>query len=228
MAKRKPKYKTTVTISEKTENRINYIRPLNVEQEDFVKAIRSSLLTIVDAKYGTGKTFLTLVESLKLILEGKFKKIFYVRPFVPTVGTDQAMGHLPGEMEDKLAQFKLPIKDNLGDLLTVKDLEYLFDKEIIEVCNPSFLRGRSLDDAIIILDEAQNADKDIFKLVLSRVGNGSICIVTGCSSQIDIRKKELSYLRQALVNLEGYPDVAVVRLYDCVRNSKMDKLIERL
>lgn len=205
---------------------LNAIQPMNEEQEDFVYAMHNRMVTICDAKFGTGKTFLALVEGLKLVMAKEFSQILYVRPYLQSICTDQNLGALPGEANEKLSAMYLPITDNLGGVLSPTMMKNVISSKKIEVTIPSFIRGRSLKKTFVILDEAQNACKDTFKLVMSRLDKSSRLVITGSTDQIDLKRKEISFLQKMHEQLFGHEQVACVTLTQCVRNPVIGEIME--
>lgn len=213
----------------RTRKSLDSINPVNSEQEEYVESIQKDLLTIVDALYGTGKTFLALVESLKLVQKGKFDRVMYVRPYVPAIGTDQDIGSLPGTVDEKLFQFRFPVMDALESLFDKDDLQKLFEKGTIEATTPSFLRGRSIKKTIVILEEAQNCDKTLFEMVMSRIDIGSKLIIIGSSDQIDLKKRQVSYLSRLCELLYDVKNVGVIKLTKMVRGGGvMSNILKRI
>lgn len=207
---------------------LNSIHPLNEEQEDFVQSMTEKMVTICDSMFGTGKTFLALVEGLKAVLRKEYSQVLYVRPYLQSICTDQAMGALPGEADEKLAAMYFPITDNLGGTLAPSVLKNLISNKKIEVTTPSFIRGRSLKKTFVILEEAQNACKDTFKLVMSRIDKSSKLVIIGSSDQIDLRRKEISFLEKAFDGLFGCEGVGCVKMVQCLRNPVMKEMLEAL
>jgi len=162
--------------------------------------------------------------------EGKFKKIYYIRPHVRSIGSDSDVGFLPGTVGEKLFQFRLPVYDSLEGILPKMEIDKLFSEEypIMECTTPTFLRGRSLKEAIVILEEAQNCDLELFKLVISRLDRDSKLIIIGSSSQIDLRNKGQSALSRIIYKLQGHKGVGLVELTECVRSSYFKDIIDAI
>jgi len=212
----------------KKSNKLRDITPLNDEQEEFLDCINNAFLTICQGRAGTGKTFLALVNALKLVYTEKFDKILYVRAYIPTLSVEKDMGALPGSAGEKMAPCALAVLDALGPLIGEKELEKLYKEDKIEVSNVSFLRGRSLDRTIIIFDEAQNCDFNLAHMVISRAGKGSKVIITGSLSQIDLKARYDSFLPVLIDTLADCDNVGVVELTEIVRNSELNEILTAL
>lgn len=212
----------------KKSGKLRDIMPLNEEQEAFLDSINNAFLTICQGRAGTGKTFLALVNALKLVYTEQFDKILYVRAYIPTLSIEKDMGALPGTANEKMAPCALAVLDALGPLIGEKELEKLYKEDKIEVSNVSFLRGRNLEKTIIIFDEAQNCDFNLAHMVISRAGKGSKVIVTGSLSQIDLRARYDSFLPQLIDCLADFDNVGVVELQEIVRNSELNEILTAL
>jgi phosphate starvation-inducible PhoH-like protein len=204
---------------------LDAIIPLNEEQEAFQDCINDAFLTICQGRAGTGKTFLALINALKLVYTKKFDKILYVRAYIPTLSVEKDMGALPGSAGEKMAPCALAVADALGQVLGDKELEKLYKEDKIEVSNVSFLRGRSLDRTIIIFDEAQNCDYNLAHMVISRAGKDSKVIITGSLSQIDLRARYESFLPKLINCLADCENVGVIELTDIVRNGELNQIL---
>jgi phosphate starvation-inducible PhoH-like protein len=224
--------KTPKPLNEKRAERkckkLDSIQPLNYEQSAFLGSIEQCFLTICQGRAGTGKTFLALVNALKLVYKGKFDKILYVRAYIPQLSVEKDMGALPGEASSKMAPCATAVADALLHVITEKELEVLYTTGAIEVSNVSFLRGRSLDRTIIIFDEAQMADFNLAHMVISRAGKDSKVIITGSLSQIDKKARYESFLPSLIDVLADNDRVGVVELNDIVRNEDLNDILEAL
>jgi len=226
----KPKSKKTkLNKSNNTAKDLQKIIPMNNEQRLFIDLIKTKNIIICDAIHGTGKSFLSLVESLKLIHgDTPYDKLLYVRSYVPSIGCDEDLGSLPGDMNEKIGAFFLPILDNLEGLVSRERIAQYCSDEVIQVTTPSFLRGRSLNNTIVVFDEAQNANLALFKLVISRLTDTAKLIIIGSSDQIDLKRPERSFLRRALDRLSSNEYCGCCVLTDVVRSSYTQWVLEDL
>lgn len=174
---------------------------------------------------GTGKTYVAVALAVRALKEKLVSKIFLARP---AVEAGENLGFLPGDLRDKVDPYLRPLYDSLEDMIQFEKLQGLLDKNIIEIAPLAYMRGRTLSNAFVILDEAQNATEMQMKMFLTRLGVGSRIIITGDDTQVDLPKNQKSGFTQALNLLQGIEGIATVRLNvsDVVRHSLVRKIIE--
>ena len=174
---------------------------------------------------GTGKTYTAVALAVKAWKEKQIKRIILTRP---AVEAGENLGFLPGDLKDKIDPYLRPLYDALEDMIPMDKLAILKDQRTIEVAPLAFMRGRTLDNAFIILDEAQNATSMQLKMFLTRIGPNAKCIVTGDMTQIDLPRTQQSGLPTALDILEGIPGIGILRLNnsDVIRHKLVAKIIE--
>jgi phosphate starvation-inducible PhoH-like protein len=174
---------------------------------------------------GTGKTYLAVAYAVSQLKNEKIKKIILTRP---AVEAGESLGFLPGDMKEKVDPYLRPLYDALNEILGAETVERLLEKEIIEIAPLAFMRGRTLNDAVVILDEAQNTTQAQMKMFLTRMGQNSQIIVTGDITQIDLIKKKDSGLIQACQILQGIDGIEMVHLseLDVVRHPLVQKIID--
>ncbi len=175
---------------------------------------------------GTGKTYTAVALAVKALKNKMVKKIIMTRP---AVEAGENLGFLPGDLKDKIDPYLRPLYDALDDLFPAEKLEYFMENRTIEVAPLAFMRGRTLDNAFIILDEAQNATSIQIKMFLTRLGPSAKCIITGDMSQIDLPRNQKSGLYKALEILSGIEGIARINLTteDVVRHRLVREIITR-
>ena len=189
-------------------------RPLKAKtigQKDYVEAIKKNDITFGVGPAGTGKTYIAVAMAINSLKAKEVEKIILARP---AVEAGERLGFLPGDLQEKVDPYLRPLYDALYDVLGRDATLRLKEKEVIEVVPLAYMRGRTLDNAFIILDEAQNATKEQMKMFLTRMGFGSKVIVTGDMTQIDLPRGKKSGLIDALNILKGVEGIAVCRLTD--------------
>jgi phosphate starvation-inducible PhoH-like protein len=179
-------------------------------QQRLLDAIDKDTLVLALGPAGTGKTYLAIAKAVEALETGKVGRIVLSRP---AVEAGESLGFLPGAMEDKLAPYLRPLYDALQDRLSAKRLKTLMAEGLIEIAPVGFMRGRTLNNAFVVIDEAQNCTFSQIKMLLTRLGWHSTMVVTGDPAQTDLLP-ELSGLAEAARRLEELGDVAVVRLAD--------------
>ncbi len=201
------------------------IVPKTNTQKRYVKAIKDNDVIFGVGPAGTGKTYLAMAMALAHLKEQKVNKIILTRP---AVEAGEKLGFLPGTIAEKVDPYLRPLYDALYDMVDYDKAMYMLERNIIEIAPLAFMRGRTLNDAFIILDEAQNATKEQMKMFLTRIGFGSKVVVTGDITQIDLPKKEHSGLVEALRVLEGVPGIEFVWFSqdDVVRHPIVARIIE--
>ncbi|MBM6677454.1 PhoH family protein [Faecalicoccus pleomorphus] len=175
---------------------------------------------------GTGKTYLAVCYAVMQLKKEEVEKIILTRP---AVEAGESLGFLPGDMKDKVDPYLRPLYDALYDMLGVETVERLMEKQVIEVAPLAFMRGRTLNKAVVILDEAQNTTQAQMKMFLTRMGQNAQMIINGDITQIDLIRKEQSGLVQATQILKGIDRIAFVQMSadDVVRHPLVQKIIER-
>jgi|TARA_B100000965_G_scaffold276234_1_gene234074 phosphate starvation-inducible PhoH-like protein len=210
-------------ISIKTPN-VN-ISPNDGNQETYVSTIRSKVLTFGIGPAGTGKTYLAVALAVQKFVTGEVEKILLVRP---AVEAGEKLGFLPGDLSQKVDPYLRPLYDALYEMLGFKEASQLIERNIIEVVPLAFMRGRTLNNSFIILDESQNATVEQMKMFLTRFGFGSKVVVTGDITQIDLPKNTLSGLVHSLEVLKNIDEVGLVEFdsKDVVRHGLVQKIVE--
>lgn len=202
------------------------IVPKTDGQLAFIKAIEEKPVVFGIGPAGTGKTFLAVIYAVSALKRGNVKRIVLTRP---AVEAGENLGFLPGDLKEKVDPYLTPLYDALHDMLGNEQTEKLIEKGVIEIAPLAYMRGRTLNDAFVLLDEAQNTTASQMKMFLTRLGFRSHMIITGDVSQIDLQKNVQSGLVQSAHILEGLEDIAIIRLTseDVVRNPIVQKIIER-
>ncbi len=180
-------------------------------QAEYVRAIRQHDLIFCLGPAGTGKTYLAVAMGVSMLKQGQIKRIVLVRP---AVEAGEKLGYLPGDMQAKVNPYLRPLFDAMNDMMTFDQIKRFMQNDIIEVIPLAFMRGRTLNNAAVILDEAQNTTVSQMLMFLTRMGHHSKMIVTGDDSQIDLDAGQLSGLVDAVGRLRGFSGVAIVRLRD--------------
>ena len=201
------------------------IHPKTLGQREYLAAIRKHAVTFGVGPAGTGKTYLAVAMAVQAFKSKEVSRIILTRP---AVEAGEKLGFLPGDMQDKVDPYLRPLYDSLFDLLGAETFQKLFEKQIIEVAPLAYMRGRTLEDAFIILDEAQNTTPEQMKMFLTRMGVGSKVVVTGDITQIDLPEKVRSGLVDALAVLRGVEGIAQIYLTekDVVRHRLVQQIIK--
>jgi phosphate starvation-inducible PhoH-like protein len=179
------------------------IKPKSNNQKKFIETIRKNTITFGIGAAGTGKTFLAVACAVHALEQGIVKKIVLVRP---AIEAGEKLGFLPGDLAEKIDPYLQPLYDSLYECLGFDNVNKLLEKNIIEIAPLAYMRGRTLNDAFIILDEAQNTTTAQMQMFLTRIGYGSSTVVTGDVSQIDLPREALSGLKDCLefiLNIKG-------------------------
>jgi phosphate starvation-inducible PhoH-like protein len=200
------------------------IRPRTAGQRRFVRSIEESTLTFGIGPAGTGKTYLAVVMGVRALKRHDIARMILSRP---AVEAGERLGFLPGDLREKFDPYMRPLFDALGDLLDDAVITKYMERGTLEVAPLAFMRGRTLSDAFVILDEAQNATDDQLKMFLTRLGSGSKMVVTGDVTQIDLPPGQRSGLRTAARRLTGIDDIGIVELddTDVVRHPLVAKIV---
>ncbi len=201
------------------------IKVKNVTQFKYIETIESSTITFGIGPAGTGKTFLAVASAVKMYTDEKIKKIVLTRP---AVEAGERLGYLPGDLSQKIDPYLVPLFDSLEYFFGNETLQYLIEKRNIEIVPLAYMRGRTLNNACIILDEAQNATVSQIKMFLTRLGEDSKMIITGDETQIDLNNKDFSGLKKTRKSLSNIEEISVVEFKnsDIVRNKIVSKILE--
>jgi phosphate starvation-inducible PhoH-like protein len=200
------------------------LRPRTLRQQAYVEAMESHDLTIALGPAGTGKTFLAAVQAVRMLTDRKVDRLVLTRP---AVEAGERLGFLPGDLQQKVDPYLRPLYDALHALLGAERTSALQEKGVIEVAPLAYMRGRTLADAFVILDEAQNTTTAQMRMVLTRLGENSRMVVTGDPTQVDLPPGVMSGLQDAAQVLQGIEGVAICELTsgDVVRHSLVQRLV---
>ena len=201
------------------------IVPRSFNQKKYVDAIRGNDIVFGIGPAGTGKTYLAMAMAVSSLLQRRVNRIILTRP---AVEAGEKLGFLPGDLAEKVNPYLRPLYDALYDMLPYDRVDELLERDVIEIAPLAFMRGRTLNDAFIILDEAQNATREQMKMFLTRLGVDSKAVVTGDITQIDLPKKTESGLVEALNILKDIEGIEFVFFdkKDVVRHNLVQKIIE--
>jgi phosphate starvation-inducible PhoH-like protein len=205
---------------------VKTVRPRTDGQRALMEAIASHNLTMAIGPAGTGKTYLAICAAVEALEKGKVDKIILSRP---AMEAGESLGFLPGDMHEKMAPYLRPLYDALGDRLGGKKVRQYMDEGTIEIAPVGFMRGRTLNNAFIVIDEAQNCTYGQLKMLLSRLGWNSTMVVTGDPGQSDLLPG-VSGLDEVATKFETLPNIAVIRLkqVDIVRHPLVAEMLEVL
>lgn len=197
-----------------------------LKQDEYLKCISSKDLIFSIGAAGTGKTYLAVCYAVSELKKGHIEKIILTRP---AVEAGESLGFLPGDLKEKVDPYLRPLYDALYDMLGVENVTAMIEKQIIEIAPLAYMRGRTLENAFIILDEAQNATIDQLKMFLTRLGFNSKMIVTGDISQVDLPNSKKSGLKVSANLLKGLNEVGLIVFdkFDVVRHPLVAKIIDR-
>ena len=201
------------------------IKPKTIGQKDYIKTIQTCPVTIGVGPAGTGKTYLAVAAAVAAFREKEVSRIILTRP---AVEAGERLGFLPGDLQSKVDPYLRPLYDALFDMLGPETYQKYLEKGNIEVAPLAYMRGRTLDDSFIILDEAQNTSREQMKMFLTRMGFGSRVVITGDVTQIDLPSDKPSGLKEAMRVLDGVEGVGICRLTqnDVVRHIMVQRIIE--
>lgn len=202
-----------------------FIKVKNINQFKYLETIDESTVTFGIGPAGTGKTFLAVASAVKMYSENNIKKIVLTRP---AVEAGERLGYLPGDLSQKIDPYLVPLFDSLEYFFGNETLQHLIEKRNIEIVPLAYMRGRTLNDACIILDEAQNATMSQIKMFLTRLGENSKMIITGDETQIDLHNKTFSGLKKSRKTISSIEEVSVLEFEnaDIVRNKIVSKILE--
>jgi phosphate starvation-inducible PhoH-like protein len=206
-------------------NGFSRVYPRSRNQAMYIQGMRSHDICFGVGPAGTGKTFLAIAEALRLVLSKKLRKLILTRPVVEA---GESLGFLPGDLAQKINPYLRPLYDAMESLVPFETIQRLEERRTIEIAPLAYMRGRSLNDAVIILDEAQNTTKEQMKMFLTRIGEGARAIITGDVTQIDLPKRVDSGLLHAVSILSGVEGLCFAYLHtgDVVRNPLIKKIIQ--
>ncbi len=201
------------------------IKARSQNQQKLVDAFDKNDMVFAVGPAGSGKTYLSIALAVKALKEKTAKKIILSRP---AVEAGEKLGFLPGDMKDKIDPYLQPLYDSLQDMLPAAKLQDMMDKGIIQIAPLAFMRGRTLNDAVVILDEAQNTTTAQIKMFLTRMGWNTKMIITGDLTQIDLPRQQLSGMKEAVTILEGIEGISIIKLgnKDIVRHKLVTRIVE--
>jgi phosphate starvation-inducible PhoH-like protein len=201
------------------------IVPKTLGQKGYLQAIRKHDVTLGIGPAGTGKTYLAMAEAVSALLKNQVRRMILTRP---AVEAGEALGFLPGDLREKLLPYLRPLYDAMYDMLDRDDVARLVEKGVIEIAPLAYMRGRTLNEAFIILDEAQNTTAEQMMMMLTRLGDGSKMVVTGDLTQTDLPRSKPSGLSQAQQILADIPEIAVFNFGsgDVVRHPLVLRILE--
>ena len=200
------------------------IKSRSENQQQLIDAYEKNDMVFAVGPAGTGKTYLSIALAVKALKEKAIKKIILPRP---AVEAGEKLGFLPGDMKDKIDPYLQPLYDALEDMIPAVKLQDMMEKHIIQIAPLAFMRGRTLSDAVVILDEAQNTTSQQIRMFLTRMGMNTKMIITGDLTQIDLPREQRSGLKEALKILDGVEDIGVVKLgqKDIVRHKLVTRIV---
>ena len=200
------------------------IKSRSENQQQLIDAYEKNDMVFAVGPAGTGKTYLSIALAVKALKEKAIKKIILSRP---AVEAGEKLGFLPGDMKDKIDPYLQPLYDALEDMTPAVKLQDMMEKHIIQIAPLAFMRGRTLSDAVVILDEAQNTTSQQIRMFLTRMGMNTKMIITGDLTQIDLPREQRSGLKEALKILDGVEGIGVVKLgqKDIVRHKLVTRIV---
>ena len=201
------------------------IKCRSVNQPRLVDAYEKNDMVFAVGPAGTGKTYLSIALAVKALKEKAIKKIILSRP---AVEAGEKLGFLPGDMKDKIDPYLQPLYDSLEDMIPATKLQDMMEKHVIQIAPLAFMRGRTLSDAVVILDEAQNTTTAQLRMFLTRMGTNTKMIVTGDMTQIDLPRGQHSGLKEAVAILDGIKGIGIVNLSskDIVRHKLVTQIVK--
>ena len=201
------------------------VRPRTVGQKKYIESIGQNTIVLGIGPAGTGKTYLAVAMAVKAFRNHEIKKIILTRP---AVEAGEKLGFLPGDLQDKVDPYLRPLYDALFDMFGAESFQRYMEKGIIEVAPLAYMRGRTLDEAFIILDEAQNTTSEQIKMFITRLGNESKMVITGDITQIDLHDSRRSGLVEAMKVLKGIDDICIHKFTekDVVRHKLVQDIIK--
>ncbi len=202
-----------------------HIRPRTHGQKHYLETVLSAPMTLVIGPAGTGKTYLAMAAAVSSLMNKQVKRLVLTRP---AVEAGESLGFLPGGLEEKVNPYLRPLYDALYSMVDMGRVRRFMDEERVEVAPLAFMRGRTLEQAFVILDEAQNTTSEQMLMFLTRLGEGSRAVITGDITQIDLPKGTKSGLVEARRILRGVPGIGIVHLskHDVVRHPLVQRIVD--
>ena len=200
------------------------VKPRTENQKQLIEKFAKHDMLFAVGPAGTGKTYLSIALAVKALKEKAIKRIILSRP---AVEAGEKLGFLPGDMKDKIDPYLQPLYDALEDMIPAGKLQEMMEKHVIQIAPLAFMRGRTLNDAIVVLDEAQNTTPAQIKMFLTRMGWNTRMIITGDLTQVDLPKNQRSGLAEAIEVLDGIEGLKIVRLdkHDIVRHRLVTRIV---
>lgn len=205
-------------------NRGKYIRAKTAGQSDYIKAIKNNMIVFGIGPAGTGKTYLAMAHAITAFKKKEVNRIIMTRP---AIEAGEKLGFLPGDLQSKVDPYLRPLYDALYEIMGADAFQLNMEKGLIEVAPLAYMRGRTLDNAFIVLDEAQNTTPEQMKMFLTRIGYGSKAIITGDITQKDLPTGKISGLETAMRVLKNIDDISIIQLThnDVVRHPLVQKIV---
>ena len=226
LSRSKDDYETSENSNEVLVHGVNgrKIKPQTANQRKLVQLMQKNDMLFAVGPAGTGKTYTGVALAVKALKEKQVRKIILTRP---AVEAGEKLGFLPGDLKEKLDPYMQPLYDALRDMIPAEKLETLIEKGVIQIAPLAFMRGRTLDNAFVILDEAQNTTHSQMKMFLTRMGKNAKFMITGDPGQIDLPRHTLSGLKEALLILKDVVGVGIIHLddKDVIRHKLVKKVI---
>ena len=200
------------------------IKARTKNQQEMVKALKKNDMLFAVGPAGTGKTYTAVALAVRALKEREVRKIILTRP---AVEAGENLGFLPGDLKEKLDPYMQPLYDALRDMIPHEKLQGYFEKGIIQIAPLAFMRGRTLNESFVILDEAQNATHMQMKMFLTRMGMNAKFVITGDPGQVDLPKRQISGLKEAINTLKHVSDISIIHLddKDVMRHGLVKKII---
>ncbi|MCL2202350.1 MAG: PhoH family protein [Defluviitaleaceae bacterium] len=200
------------------------VKPKTVGQKKYIDLIRQNTITFAVGPAGTGKTYLAMAMAITAFRTGQVNRIILTRP---AIEAGEKLGFLPGDLQQKVDPYLRPLYDALHDIMGAETFLRNLERHLIEVAPLAYMRGRTLDNSFIVLDEAQNTTPEQMKMFLTRLGNNSKAVITGDITQIDLPEGKQSGLTQGVKILDNIPDIGIMHLSarDVVRHPLVQKII---
>ena len=201
------------------------VTPKTLGQREYIRAIKSHDVTIAAGPAGTGKTYLAMAMAVNALTRGGVSRIILARP---AVEAGEALGFLPGDLKEKLSPYLRPLHDALMDMMTAEDIQRHMERETIEIAPLAYMRGRTLNNAFVILDEAQNSTDEQMFMFLTRLGYNTKAVVTGDTTQVDLPPQKKSGLIEAIGTLSKIDEISVIKLgkRDVIRHPLVRRIIK--
>ncbi|MBI3896662.1 MAG: PhoH family protein [Gammaproteobacteria bacterium] len=201
------------------------VRPRGLCQHQYIRCILTHDINFGVGPAGTGKTYLAVAAAIESLEASRVQRIILVRPVVEA---GERLGFLPGDLEDKVDPYLRPLYDALHEMFGFEKVQRLLERNIIEIAPLAYMRGRTLNESFIILDEAQNTTAEQMKMFLTRIGFGTTAVITGDITQIDLHRTQLSGLKQAIEILSGVEGISFTHFtpQDVVRHALVQKIVE--